>query len=450
MKKTIGSTTSTIIAEEIVIKNTVSDEEINVQAHNNDNDNDSDTSSLPPSSSSSSSSLTFVFQGKQFTTYEEMVKAKRQRNTDFLRETGLLGASSKLREDVFSMTNKAEPTQRGLHADRKRKMPTERQTTRRKSSRLAGVQADGMYVEDEKGRGRIVIGGTRRNRTDTLGTGDVVGVKIEEEESFFNDRINDGSTLSLKEAVEKSASKWVKENSISLAEEIVSSINYESKRRVKDEYSGSRSPTTITTSTNTSLLSQVESLNVEDETNVAKVVPERIYSIAFHPSPHKLIAVAGDKKGHLGLWDVDAPPSEDSDKKNSTNGVHLFRPHSSVISNLEWDNSGRKLFSSSYDGSMRLFDVEKETFTEIFATYDSSPQYKDKLGFGLYDGWIQYSCLDHRNNNCIFFSTSSGDVCHIDLRQKAKITFNTSLSEKKVNTVRYVFLLFCFILFVMS
>ena len=54
-----------------------------------------------------------------------------------------------------------------------------------------------------------------------------------------------------------------------------------------------------------------------------------------------------------------------------------------------------------------IFDAEKETFTETFATYDSSPEFEGRLGFGLCDGgWMQYSCIDHRNDNCLFFSTS--------------------------------------------
>ena len=38
---------------------------------------------------------------------------------------------------------------------------------------------------------------------------------------------------------------------------------------------------------------------------MAKVTPDRIFSLAIHPSAHEspLIA-AGDKSGHVGLWNV--------------------------------------------------------------------------------------------------------------------------------------------------
>ena len=41
----------------------------------------------------------------------------------------------------------------------------------------------------------------------------------------------------------------------------------------------------------------VRSLSVADS-DVAKVVPERIFSLAFHPSAQKLLVAAGDKWGN--------------------------------------------------------------------------------------------------------------------------------------------------------
>jgi hypothetical protein len=39
---------------------------------------------------------------------------------------------------------------------------------------------------------------------------------------------------------------------------------------------------------------------------LSQVIKERAYSLTWHPSPHKLITVAGDKTGNIGLWCVDA------------------------------------------------------------------------------------------------------------------------------------------------
>jgi hypothetical protein len=42
------------------------------------------------------------------------------------------------------------------------------------------------------------------------------------------------------------------------------------------------------------------------ERDVARVVKERIFAMAFFPTADKVIAAAGDKSGGLGIWDVDA------------------------------------------------------------------------------------------------------------------------------------------------
>lgn len=40
------------------------------------------------------------------------------------------------------------------------------------------------------------------------------------------------------------------------------------------------------------------------EDRVAKVVPNRIFSMAIHPSEDMVLAVAGGKWGKLGFWNV--------------------------------------------------------------------------------------------------------------------------------------------------
>merc|ERR1712156_1101989 len=55
--------------------------------------------------------------------------------------------------------------------------------------------------------------------------------------------------------------------------------------------------------------SQIEFSNLSiNPERVAKVVPERIFSVAFHPGD-KLVAAAGDKWGKVGLWDCEAQQS---------------------------------------------------------------------------------------------------------------------------------------------
>jgi hypothetical protein len=42
-----------------------------------------------------------------------------------------------------------------------------------------------------------------------------------------------------------------------------------------------------------------------------KIVPERAYSLAVHPTPLKDLVFVGDKIGHLGIWDALAPDEEE-------------------------------------------------------------------------------------------------------------------------------------------
>jgi WD40 repeat protein len=120
-------------------------------------------------------------------------------------------------------------------------------------------------------------------------------------------------------------------------------------------------------------------------------------------------------------------------------GVYLFKPHSGAINSLQWNQSGSKLLSQSYDGTIRLMDVERQVFVDAFAAYDDSEEFKGKIGYGMDEGnkyYTQFACYDDRNEDCIFLSTSLGGVVHLDLRSKGSVTFNVVLSDKKINSLR--------------
>ena len=51
---------------------------------------------------------------------------------------------------------------------------------------------------------------------------------------------------------------------------------------------------------------------------VAKVVPDRIFSLAIHPTETKLLVAAGGKWGSIGFWDV-------QDNESKTHGVQLIK-----------------------------------------------------------------------------------------------------------------------------
>jgi len=276
----------------------------------------------------------------------------------------------------------------------------------------------------------------------------------------------------LKEAIELNDPKWVNDDSLTVAEDLFHSISMKKSTKLEGDKTltegtpgraRTKSPTSVMSynkDTHSSevekVIEKVERISIDNEEWVAKVTPDRIYSVCAHPSESKLICCAGDKQGYIGLWDVDGsiatsastnkPSSEENEKRRnkSSNGVSLFRVHSRPICCLEWLNN-ENMVTASYDGSVRQLNVERGTFEEIFATYDDSDTtYAEDLGFGLDQGyryWIQNVSIDHRNkgcsNPCLFVSTSVGNIFHVDLRvsDKQKITFHEYVSDKKVNTI---------------
>jgi hypothetical protein len=356
---------------------------------------------------------TFSFEGKEYDSYILMVDAKRKRNQDLLVKSGLLDMSSSSMEN---QKKTATATQRGIA--RKRKAEKKESLPRRKSNRLSGFQADGRYVEHESG-GRLTISGTATSTTQQT--------FVPEKPEYFNHRVNDGSDLTIQQAVELCEPKWIDDMSTAKATKFFSKLSAVGMKMA------ARSPTSVIPS-NESLARKIRLLSVNDDQNVAKVTPDRIYSLAAHPSPDQIVVCAGDKQGYVGLWNVD-----DTSKGE---GVHLFRVHSRPVSCLSWTPSGRSLLSASYDGSVQWLDVESQRFQQIFATYDDSVIYQDQLGWGLdqgYNYWTQYVCPDHRNahDQCFFLSTSFGIAMHVDLRVgKGQLTFHEQLSEKKINTLR--------------
>lgn len=300
---------------------------------------------------------------------------------------------------------------------------------------MQGVPAIGIFVESELAAGKVVVGG-----------GLYAPAESEEESKFFNNRVNDGSDLTVSEAVDLCGSKWNNDGAtVAAAEEFMQNSFVDITKTYATRQGSPNSVRNISENSITSetLQSNLDALSVEDpDTSVAKVTPERIYSVACHPNPNHIIACAGDKQGHLGIWNVDHYShgvEAKQEEESSSDGVHLFKPFNGAVSSLTWNQCGTSLLAASYDGSVRSFDVEKQVFKEVFATYSDDDIYKDKLGYGLdrgFKSWVQNLELDQRfGSECFFLSTSEGSVMHVDLRFKGKVTFDQTLSERKINSV---------------
>ena len=264
---------------------------------------------------------TFMFQGKAYESYQEMVNAKRQRNQDVLASSGLLGAKAAI-DDAVLEQKAAKAASRGLKRSKAPREPL----PRRKSSRLQGVAASGIYVESELAAGKVVVAGGLYTPNDS-----------EEESKFFNDRINDGSDLTVSEAVELCGSKWSKEGTVEAAEQFMKQSLSDITKTFSSTSSRKGSPDSVRnvpgkSITSKTLQSNLNALSLESDTCVAKVTPERIYSVACNPNPNHIIACAGDKRGHVGIWNVDQYGAEaKQEDESSSDGVHLFKPFNGAV-----------------------------------------------------------------------------------------------------------------------
>uniref|UniRef100_A0ACB8E515 WD repeat-containing protein 76 n=2 Tax=Sphaerodactylus townsendi TaxID=933632 RepID=A0ACB8E515_9SAUR len=126
---------------------------------------------------------------------------------------------------------------------------------------------------------------------------------------------------------------------------------------------------------------------VLQEDAVAKVVHTRIYSVAVHPSESRTLVAAGDKEGHVGLWNLDCSSGE---------GAHAFLPHSRPVSCLQFSPvTPAHLLSLSHDGTLRCGDVARTAFDEVYrneefalSSFDFLAGDASTLVVGMWDGRV--------------------------------------------------------------
>uniref|UniRef100_A0A1J3JJI4 WD repeat-containing protein 76 n=2 Tax=Noccaea caerulescens TaxID=107243 RepID=A0A1J3JJI4_NOCCA len=139
--------------------------------------------------------------------------------------------------------------------------------------------------------------------------------------------------------------------------------------------------------------------------NVARVVPGRILVVKFLPCEDVKMVAAGDKLGNVGFWNLDH--CKDEDKDENENGIYLFQPHTAPVSSLVFQqNSISKVFSSSYDGLIRLMDVEKSVFDLVYSSdepiFSLSQRPNDEQGLYFCEGYGMLKVWDLRAGKSMF------------------------------------------------
>jgi WD40 repeat protein len=159
------------------------------------------------------------------------------------------------------------------------------------------------------------------------------------------------------------------------------------------------------------------------------ITPERIYYIGMHPSPAKPLVFAGDKVGNLGIWDcfghVENPDDDDEEEGGGQLPlVTSYKMHSRTISQFLFSPTDpTKLYTSSYDTTIRVLDLPTGVATEVYFPPDETDT----------DALISSVQLQS-NGNILLFANFHGQVGKLDLREpvKGRKTTMYSLHEKKI------------------
>eukprot|EP01018_Ginkgo_biloba_P039665 Gb_04703 [translate_table: standard] len=148
--------------------------------------------------------------------------------------------------------------------------------------------------------------------------------------------------------------------------------------------------------------------------DVARVAPERIFCAHFLPCRERVIVVAGDKAGHLSLWDVDCD-------ENEGDGVSIYRPHSAPVTGIVTAPFCiAKVLSCSYDGFIRCMDIEKEVFDMLYSTDDG----------------LSAICCVPFSHQSIYFAQGYGEMKMMDERVGG-IPNSYNLHEKRINSIDF-------------
>ena len=285
---------------------------------------------------------------------------------------------------------------------------------RRTSSRLAGIQADSEVAkrkaEDDYVAVKEAERAKRQRRSGDLVLGEIgVDARGRERELFGTDKILKG-----------------------VAEPYVRTFDGEDVRKTSDKELRA-------------LRERMSGLQLWEkwEPGRVKITPERIYSMAFHPTGSKALVFAGDKMGHLGIVDAsqekvkgeeDVKPKEkgsivdlqDDDAEDDGDDpdpiIPILKPHTRTISAMHTHPSHpQTLYTASYDSSIRAVDLSKQLATEI---YGPSALDSDEPISG-----IDMSATDP---SVIYFTTLNGAFGRHDTRADATNTELFQLSEKKI------------------
>lgn len=147
-----------------------------------------------------------------------------------------------------------------------------------------------------------------------------------------------------------------------------------------------------------------------------KITHARITAINFHPSVTDRVVVAGDTVGNVGIWAVDTSEEQPT--------ISILHPHGKAVSKILTPSySPSKIYTSSYDGSVRELDLNKLGSSQL--AYLNDPYESGDYELGVSD----INLCQEGDPRVLYMTTLSGNFYQYDTRTKFD-------SVKKKNLLR--------------
>ena len=345
---------------------------------------------------------------------EERMKANRERMMMF----EVLESTANLAADVMATSNAPgkKASSRGLATAKKKKSTAQNQLEPveiRRSARQRGAPVDYTGESVQSGEIDAIFYGKTKKDCNTNPAKDpnadlygrVVKARDTEDiafESLNAEKIEDDILLAL------------------LREDTSHSKSKRTGSAKKDDRSRETSINTLTTRKGKMSLC---------ESDVAKVVKDGAAHIDFCEREDVLIVGCGDKRGHIGIWNIGSESEND--------GVLLYKPHMQYVSGMEWMGSQSShptgILTCSYDGTVRLLDCEHQKWLCLHATGAESGVRNEEDD--------EYSCMKSSGES-LYLGDNQGNLHIMDMRVargRSKKNNNQiqamNIHNKKINTL---------------
>ncbi|KAJ1631056.1 WD40-repeat-containing domain protein [Pavlovales sp. CCMP2436] len=183
------------------------------------------------------------------------------------------------------------------------------------------------------------------------------------------------------------------------------------------------------------MLGKISNLSLR-EARVAKLTKRDIVHLAFQPRSDCLLLAAADKAGHVALWDVrradeTSAEKEEGEKDDAPDGVLLLQPHEQYVSGLKWSlDRPSRLFTASYDGTVRVLDLSRAPASSSIGVASSSASWS----LVLHSDENDISALEvDAAGNVAWWADNKGAMGMVDVRQKTSPSPPLYLHDRKIN-----------------